>query len=44
MLYQVDTGLGLTGIRYINADSEDEAIEKAKDILFDEAAKQSEEE
>ena len=36
MLYQVDTGLGLTGVKYINADSEDEAIEKAKDILFDE--------
>ena len=36
MLYQVDTGLGLMGIKYINADSEDEAIEKAKDILFNE--------
>lgn len=36
MLYQVDTGLGLIGVKYINADSEDEAIEKAKDILFDE--------
>ena len=36
MLYQVDTGLGLMGIKYINADSEDEAIEKAKDILFSE--------
>ena len=35
MLYQVDTGLGLMGVKYINADSEDEAIEKAKDILFD---------
>ena len=34
MLYQVDTGSGLIGIKYINADSEDEAIEKAKDILF----------
>ena len=36
MLYQVDTGSGLMGIRYINAESEAEAIEKAKDILFDE--------
>ena len=36
MLYQVDTGSGLMGIKYINADSEDEAIEKVKDILFDE--------
>lgn len=36
MLYQVDTGLGLTGMKYVNADNEDEAIEKAKDILFDE--------
>ncbi len=36
MLYQVDTGTGLMGIKYINADSEDEAIEKAKDILFGE--------
>jgi hypothetical protein len=35
MLYQVDTGSGLIGIKYINADSEPEAIEKAKDILFD---------
>ena len=36
MLYQVDTGAGLTGIKYINADSEDEALEKAKDILSEE--------
>ena len=36
MLYQVDTGLGLIGIKYIKADSEDEALEKAKAILFDE--------
>lgn len=36
MLYQVDTGSGLMGIKYINADSEDEAAEKAKGILFDE--------
>ena len=35
MLYQVDTGSGLMGIKYINADSEDEAIEKSKGILFD---------
>lgn len=35
MLYQVDTGSGLTGIKYVNADSETEATEKAKDILFD---------
>ena len=34
MLYQVDTGQGLIGIKYVNADSQDEAIEKAKDILF----------
>ena len=36
MLYQVDTGAGLMGVKYINAASEDEAIEKAKDMLFDE--------
>lgn len=36
MLYQVDTGSGLMGIKYVNADSEAEAIEKAKDILFGE--------
>ena len=36
MLYQVDTGLGLIGIKYIKADSEDEALEKAKDILSEE--------
>ncbi len=36
MLYQVDTGQGLIGMKYINADSETEAIEKAKDILSDE--------
>lgn len=36
MLYQVDTGSGLIGIKYVNADSETEAIEKAKDILFEE--------
>ena len=36
MLYQVDTGSGLIGMKYINADSEAEAIEKAKDILYDE--------
>lgn len=36
MLYQVDTGSGVMGIKYINADSEAEAIEKAKDILFGE--------
>lgn len=36
MLYQVDTGSGLMGIKYINADSESEAQEKAKDILFGE--------
>ena len=36
MLYQVDTGSGLMGIKYVNADSETEAQEKAKDILFDE--------
>ena len=35
MLYQVDTGQGLIGIKYVNADSETEATEKAKDILFD---------
>ena len=35
MLYQVDTGSGLMDIKYVNADSEAEAIEKAKDILFD---------
>ena len=34
MLYQVDTGQGLIGIKYVNADSETEATEKAKDILF----------
>lgn len=33
MLYQVDTCTGLIGMKYINADSEDEAIEKAKDML-----------
>ena len=33
MLYQVDTGSGLIGIKYINADSEDEAMEKTKNIL-----------
>ena len=38
MLYQVDTGAGLMGMKYINADSEDEAIEKSKGILFDEVA------
>ena len=36
MLYQVDTGTGLMGTKYINADSEAEAIEKAKGMLFDE--------
>ena len=36
MLYQVDTGQGLIGMKYVNADSEDEANEKAKGILFDE--------
>jgi len=36
MLYQVDTGQGLMRIKYINADNETEATEKAKDILFDE--------
>lgn len=36
MLYQVDTGSGLMGIKYVNADSESEALEKAKDILSDE--------
>ena len=36
MLYQVDTGSGLIGIKYVNADSEAEAIEKVKDILFSE--------
>lgn len=36
MLYQVDTGSGLIGIKYVTADSESEALEKAKDILFDE--------
>ena len=35
MLYQVDTGSGLIGIKYVNANSETEAIEKAKDILSD---------
>lgn len=34
MLYQVDTGSGLIGIKYVNADSESEAVEKTKDILF----------
>ena len=34
MLYQVDTGAGLIGVKYINADSEDEAIEKTKDMLY----------
>lgn len=36
MLYQVDTGQGLIGMKYINANSEEEAIEKAKVILFGE--------
>ena len=36
MLYQVETGFGLMGIKYVNADSEAEAIEKAKNILFGE--------
>lgn len=36
MLYQVDTGSGLIGVKYVNADSEAEANEKAKDILFEE--------
>ena len=36
MLYQVDTGSGLIGVKYVNADSETEAIEKAKDMLFEE--------
>ena len=36
MIYQVDTGLGLMGIKYVNTDSEYEAIEKAKDMLFSE--------
>ena len=36
MLYQVDTGSGLIGIKYINAESEAEAQEKAREILFDE--------
>ena len=36
MLYQVDTGLGLIGMKYVNADNETEANEKAKGILFDE--------
>ena len=36
MLYQLDTGSGLTGMKYINADSENEAIEKAEGILFSE--------
>ena len=36
MLYQVDTGSGLIGIKYFNADSEAEAREKAKDTLFGE--------
>lgn len=36
MLYQVDTSSGLIGIKYVNADSETEAIENAKDILFEE--------
>ena len=36
MLYQVDTGSGLIGIKYVNADSEEEAIEKAKGILSEE--------
>lgn len=35
MLYQVDTGSGLPGIKYFYADNETEAIKKAKDILFD---------
>ena len=35
MLYQVNTGSGLMGMKYINADSETEAIQKAKDILSD---------
>ena len=34
MLYQVDTGSGLPGIKYFNADSEAEAKEKAKGMLF----------
>lgn len=33
MLYQVDTGSGLIGIKYVNADTETEAIEKAKDDM-----------
>ena len=36
MIYQVDTGQGLIGMKYINANSEKEATEKAKDILFNE--------
>ena len=36
MLYQVDAGQGLIGMKYVNADSEAEAIKKAKGILFDE--------
>ena len=36
MLYQVDTGQGLIGMKYVNADNETEANEKAKGILFDE--------
>ena len=36
MLYQVDTGSGLPGIKYFYADSEAEAKEKAKHIIFDE--------
>lgn len=35
MLYQVDTSSGLIGIKYVNADSKTEAIEKAKYILSD---------
>ena len=35
-LYQVETGSGLVGVSYVYADSEAEAIEKAKKILFGE--------
>lgn len=33
MLYTVQVGSGLMGVRYINADSEEEAIEKAKELI-----------
>ena len=33
MIYQVDTGQGLMGMKYVNAYSEAEAVAKAEDML-----------